>query len=152
MTICVLGVLIGSLHGLDSASAANPPGAPTRQRKERVTEPCSTHTAYANTVVSVAPSPLEYTVKETVRSKRRFEFDALQTAGRFVAPLGFEVIEINDDWNCSRGLLFTYAIPFCHMGLRARYAFSDKYSLTGYLVDGWNNVVNAGERAKFKIS
>lgn len=62
--------------------------------------------------------------------------------GKFVTPHGAEVIETKDDWNYSRGVLFTYAIPYYHFGMRAKYAFNDKYSLTGYFVNGWNNVVD----------
>ena len=62
--------------------------------------------------------------------------------GKFVTPAGAEVIETKDNWNYSRGLLFSYAIPYYHFGMRARYAFNDKYSLTGYVVNGWNNVVD----------
>jgi hypothetical protein len=62
--------------------------------------------------------------------------------GKFVTPAGAEVIETKDDWNYSRSLLFFYAIPFYHFGLRAKYAFSDKYSLTGYVVNGWNNIID----------
>jgi len=61
--------------------------------------------------------------------------------GKFVTPMGAEVIESKDNWNYSRSLLFTYAIPFYHFGLRAKYAFSDKYSLTGFLTNGWNDIV-----------
>jgi hypothetical protein len=61
--------------------------------------------------------------------------------GKFVTPAGAEVIETKDNWNYSRGLLFSYAIPYYHFGIRAKYAFNDKYSLTGYVVNGWNNVV-----------
>jgi hypothetical protein len=61
--------------------------------------------------------------------------------GKFVTPAGAEVIETRDNWNYSRGLLFSYAIPYYHFGIRAKYAFNDKYSLTGYVVNGWNNVV-----------
>ena len=63
-------------------------------------------------------------------------------AGKFVTPNGAEVIETKDNWNYSRGLLFSYAIPYFHYGLRAKYAFNDKYSLTGFVVNGWNNVVD----------
>lgn len=63
-------------------------------------------------------------------------------AGKFVTPHGAEVIETKDDLNYSRGLLFSYAIPYYHYGLRAKYAFSDKYSVSGFLVNGWNNVVD----------
>ncbi|MGZ4836526.1 MAG: porin [Terriglobales bacterium] len=60
--------------------------------------------------------------------------------GKFVTPHGDEVIETQDNWNYSRGLLFTYAIPFYHYGARAKYSFSDKYTLTGFLVNGWNDI------------
>jgi hypothetical protein len=62
--------------------------------------------------------------------------------GKFVTPHGAEVIETKDNWNYSRGILFTYAIPYYHFGMRAKYAFNDKYSLTGCFVNGWNNVVD----------
>ena len=62
--------------------------------------------------------------------------------GKFVTPHGAEVIETKDNWNYSRGLLFSYAIPYYHLGMRAKYAFSDKYSISGFLVNGWNNVID----------
>jgi hypothetical protein len=62
-------------------------------------------------------------------------------AGKFVTPNGAEVIETNQNWNYSRSLLFTYAIPYYHMGVRAKYTFNDKWSVTGYAANGWNNVV-----------
>src|SRR5438270_6913240 len=61
--------------------------------------------------------------------------------GKFVTPAGAEVIETKDNWNYSRGLLFSYAIPYYHFGIRAKYDFNDKYSLTGYVVNGSNNLV-----------
>ena len=64
------------------------------------------------------------------------------------------MIETKDNWNYSRGLLFTYAIPFYHFGLRAKYAFNDKFALTGYLVNGWNNIVdnNTGKTLRHESS
>ena len=62
--------------------------------------------------------------------------------GKFVTPHGAEVIETKDNWNYSRGLLFSYAIPYFHFGMRAKYAFNDKYSVTGFLVNGWNSVID----------
>jgi hypothetical protein len=62
--------------------------------------------------------------------------------GKFVTPAGSEVIESNANWNYSRSILFYYAIPFYHYGMRAQYSFSPKFSLTGYLVNGWNDVVH----------
>jgi Putative beta-barrel porin-2, OmpL-like. bbp2 len=73
--------------------------------------------------------------------------------GKFVTPAGAEVIESNANWNYTRGVLFYYAIPYFHYGLRAKYTFNDKASLTGYLVNGWNNVVdtNSGKTAGFTL-
>jgi predicted porin len=62
--------------------------------------------------------------------------------GKFVTPLGAEVIETKDNWNYSRGLLFTFAIPFYHFGVRATYAASDKVTAIAYVVNGWNNVTD----------
>jgi hypothetical protein len=62
--------------------------------------------------------------------------------GKFVTPAGNEVIETKDNWNYSRSLLFTLAIPYYHMGIRAAYAVNDKVSLTGFLVNGWNNATD----------
>jgi len=67
--------------------------------------------------------------------------------GKFVTPHGAEVIETKDNLNYSRVPLFTYAIPFYHFGLGASYAFNDQYSLTGYAVNCWINIIdnNAGK-------
>jgi len=62
--------------------------------------------------------------------------------GEFVTPLGNEVIKTKDNWNYSRGLLFTLAIPFYHMGVRSTYSFNDSVTFSGYVVNGWNNIVD----------
>ncbi len=65
--------------------------------------------------------------------------------GKFVTPAGAEVIENKDNFNYSRGLLFALAIPYYHMGARIGYAVNDKVSLTGFLVNGWNDVKDTNE-------
>lgn len=60
--------------------------------------------------------------------------------GKFVTQHGAEVIEAKDNWNYSRSLLFSWAIPYYHMGARLGYAPTDKLTLGGYIVNGWNNV------------
>lgn len=59
--------------------------------------------------------------------------------GKFVTVHGAEVIETKDNFNYSRSFLFSYAIPYYHTGLRAKYSFNDKVSVTGLLVNGWDN-------------
>jgi hypothetical protein len=63
------------------------------------------------------------------------------TVGKFVTPMGAEVIESNANWNYSRGLLFDYAIPLFHFGASAKYAFNSKIAVTGYMINGWNNTI-----------
>jgi hypothetical protein len=60
--------------------------------------------------------------------------------GKFVTPAGAEGIENKDNYNYSRGLLFALAIPYYHTGARLGYTVNDKVSVTGFLVNGWNNV------------
>jgi hypothetical protein len=70
-------------------------------------------------------------------------------AGRFVTLLGEEVIPTytNQNYNESRGLLFNFAIPLTHTGVRASYTFNDYFSATGGLNNGWDdpgNINNGG--------
>jgi hypothetical protein len=74
--------------------------------------------------------------------------------GKFVTPAGAEVIESKDNWNYSRSLLFSWAIPYFHFGASAKYTFNSKFSLTGYLVNGWNDSVdnNGGKTGGFSAA
>jgi hypothetical protein len=74
--------------------------------------------------------------------------------GKWVTPAGVEVIEGNQNNNYSRGLLFSYAIPYYHMGARAKYVFNDKWTVTGYMTNGWNNVIatNSGKTGGVSIA
>ena len=62
-------------------------------------------------------------------------------AGKFITPFGYEVIEGYDGWNdnATRSLLFGFAIPFTHTGVRATYVFSSKATLMAVLANGWDN-------------
>jgi len=73
--------------------------------------------------------------------------------GKFVTHMGNEVIESKDNWNYSRGLLFTWAIPFYHTGLRISYPLADTLTVTLLGVNGWNNVTdnNAGKSVGAQI-
>jgi hypothetical protein len=63
-------------------------------------------------------------------------------AGKFVTPIGAEVIEAQDNWNYTRSTLFGYAIPFYHTGVRATLNVSPKLAIAGYLVNGWNSGID----------
>jgi hypothetical protein len=72
--------------------------------------------------------------------------------GKFVTQHGAEVIEAKDNWNYSRSLLFALAIPYYHVGVRATYPLSERLSVSGYFVNGWNNGVdnNGGKTFGFQ--
>ena len=59
-------------------------------------------------------------------------------AGKFVTLSGAEVIKSASDTNYSRSILFGYAIPFTHTGVRATYKVSDTLTLIGGLNQGWD--------------
>ncbi len=60
-------------------------------------------------------------------------------AGRFVTLAGYEVIEAKDDPNITRSILFGFAIPFTHTGIRTDYS-AGPLTLTAGLNNGWDVV------------
>jgi hypothetical protein len=70
-------------------------------------------------------------------------------AGKFVTPLGAEVIEPWANPNISRSLAFTFAIPLTHTGATASYAFGPEVSLMMGIVNGWDNVVDSNDGKTF---
>jgi Putative beta-barrel porin-2, OmpL-like. bbp2 len=60
--------------------------------------------------------------------------------GKFVTSAGAEVIESKDNWNYSRSLLFSWAIPYWHFGARTSMPVSKTETIGLQIVNGWNNV------------
>ena len=62
-------------------------------------------------------------------------------AGKFVTHMGYEVIGEFDGCNdnATRSLLFGYAIPFTHTGVRLSYPFSSRLSGMLCVVNGWDD-------------
>jgi hypothetical protein len=76
-------------------------------------------------------------------SNGRLQFDV----GKFVTSAGVERIDPAGNWNASRSLLFTLAIPRDDVGLRAVYTPNGTIALTGVISDGWSDVTaNAGAK------
>lgn len=61
-------------------------------------------------------------------------------AGKYVTNAGAEVIKSDGDTNYSRSILFGYAIPFTHTGVRATYKFGDTLTVLGGVNEGWDAV------------
>jgi hypothetical protein len=71
--------------------------------------------------------------------------------GKWVTMAGAEVIEPKDNWLYTRGLLFTLAIPFYHMGLRGYHYFNDTDYAFGAVHRGWNAVGGPGHALGYAV-
>ncbi len=74
-------------------------------------------------------------------------------AGKFMTHLGYEVLDAKDNWNYSRSLLFAWAIPSYHTGIRLTYPFADNLIVGVHIVNGWNSVIdnNAQKSVGFQV-
>jgi hypothetical protein len=61
--------------------------------------------------------------------------------GKFVTPLGYELIEGYDGYNdnYSRSFLFNFAIPLTHTGVKVSYPLGSRVAVMGMVVNGWDN-------------
>ena len=71
--------------------------------------------------------------------------------GEFVTSAGAEVIESNANYNYSRSLIFNWAIPYSHTGVRVLYPIGSHFTGSFQVVNGWNNVepINSGKTYGF---
>jgi Putative beta-barrel porin-2, OmpL-like. bbp2 len=60
-------------------------------------------------------------------------------AGRFVTLAGFETIDPRTDTNFSRSILYGFAVPFAHTGIRATVVANDQLTLNLGIVNGWDD-------------
>lgn len=87
-----------------------------------------------------APGQLEY-VEQAYLSTKPPKAKGLEVdLGKFVTSAGAEVIEAKDNWNYSRSLLFAWAIPYYHFGLRTSMPVSKVETVGVQIVNGWNNI------------
>lgn len=76
----------------------------------------------------------------TWKPKRSRAFQA--DFGKFVSSAGAEAFETNANWNYSRSLLYGWAQPFYHFGLRASMPLNNHFSAGVQVINGWNNVAD----------
>jgi hypothetical protein len=62
--------------------------------------------------------------------------------GQFATSAGQEVIETMNNWSYSHGLLFSWAIPYYHFGLRTSMPVTKTWTAGVQVVNGWNNVTD----------
>ncbi len=73
--------------------------------------------------------------------------------GKFVTPVGYELIDGYDGYNdnFSRSFLFAYG-PYTHTGFKLTYPFSDKFSAMVMLINGWDTVVDNNAAKSFGVN
>ena len=62
--------------------------------------------------------------------------------GKFNTTAGAEVIESYSNWNYSRSLLFSWAIPYYHFGLRTSWPMGKHLTGGFQVVNGWNDTLD----------
>jgi hypothetical protein len=72
-------------------------------------------------------------------------------AGKYVTLAGAEVINPTGDVNYSRSILFGYAIPFAHTGIRATYALNDQIGLVFGINNGWDQLKDANSQKTLEL-
>lgn len=89
-----------------------------------------------------APNQLDFVEQAYISAKppaaKGFEVDL----GKFVTSAGAEVIEAKDNWDYSRSILFAYAIPYWHFGLRTSMPVTKTETVGVQVVNGWNNMIH----------
>jgi len=97
-----------------------------------------------------APEAFKYFEQAFISVKPK-EWKGVQVdVGEFVTSAGAEVIESTANWNYSRSLLFSWAIPYYHFGVRTTVPIG-KFTGGFQVVQGWNNIYdnNSGKTLGF---
>ncbi len=87
-----------------------------------------------------APDGMKYLEQAFVEIRPSHMHGVQFDVGKFVTSAGAEVIETTSNWNYSRSLLFAWALPYYHLGVRATIPVTKTFSTGVQLVNGWNNV------------
>jgi hypothetical protein len=101
--------------------------------------------ATTNPEVARALSHVEQAfVTVMVPAKPELEIDL----GRFATPMGFEDNESLSNWLYSRSLLYSWAEPSLHTGLRLSCQATDTLAFSAFWVNGWNSIVIDGNEMR----
>jgi len=87
-----------------------------------------------------APNAFKYFEQAYLSLKPKSWHGLQLDAGEFVTSAGAEVIETNQNWNYSRSLLFSWAIPYYHFGIRSSFPIGPHFTGGVQVVQGWNNI------------
>jgi hypothetical protein len=98
-----------------------------------------------------APEAFKYFEQAYISFKPKSWKGVQVDVGEFVTSAGAEVIETNANWNYSRSLLFGWAIPYYHFGVRTTIPIGPHFTGGFQVVQGWNNIYdnNSGKTLGF---
>ena len=89
---------------------------------------------------SISPGGASFWVQEAYATYAVPSTKLSIIGGKFVTLEGVEVGDTVNNPNYSEGLLFTFAEPIGHTGIKANYVFSDKVNTTLGVVNGWDSL------------
>ena len=97
-----------------------------------------------------APQAFKYFEQAYVSVKPKSWKGVEIDVGEFTTSAGAEVIETNANWNYSRSLLFAWALPYYHFGVKTAIPIG-KFTGGFQVVQGWNNIYdnNSGKTFGF---
>ena len=72
-------------------------------------------------------------------------------AGRFETLAGYELIDSRGNSNFSRSVLYGFAIPFAHAGVRATYNPNDQWVLIAGVVNGWDDLKDTNSSKSLEL-
>jgi Putative beta-barrel porin-2, OmpL-like. bbp2 len=87
-----------------------------------------------------APHVLQYSPQAFVKWKPALCKGIQLDAGKFYTSTGIEVADTDQNWNYSHSLLFSWAQPAYHFGLRTSIPIDKHVVAAVQVVNGWNNV------------
>lgn len=65
--------------------------------------------------------------------------------GKFATPVGYEVMEAQDNWNATRSFNCGKAMPYTHTGIGFEYQAFNNWKVSGYLVNGWDRLLDGND-------
>ena len=71
--------------------------------------------------------------------------------GLFLSPIGFEGMQVAQNWNFSRSNLF-YGCPFYHSGIRAELDVNSELTLSAAVWNGWNTLLDNNDEKSFSLA
>jgi hypothetical protein len=87
-----------------------------------------------------APHVMQYFPQAYIKWKPAFLKGLQLDFGKFYTSTGVEVLDTDQNWNYSRSLLFSWAQPAYHFGLRTSIPIAKHFTVGVQVINGWNNV------------